>query len=180
MQDLGVIFCGGTFLETIAVYWESKIKVYGISLKQGLVLVQLTVPFEQIEIIGEKLICLDDSACRFEFITQDYINSDFLRLNIVFDESNWSAARTQLEQWTAVDGCTLDILTSMELVFLHGPHFQDRYGIADAVFSSLIQEQIDIITAGCAGTSVYLLLREGLGLQAHEVLNKAFIIPTTS
>ncbi len=167
-------------METIAVYWESKIKVYGISLKQGLVLVQITVPCDHIEIIGEKLLCLDDSVYRFEFITQDYIDSHYLRLNIVLDESNWSAARTQIEQFTAVDGCTLNILTSMELVFLHGPHFQDRYGIADAVFSSLVQEQIDIITAGCAGTSVYLLLREGFGLQAHEVLNKAFIIPTTS
>ncbi|WP_457575925.1 hypothetical protein [Desulfomarina sp.] len=167
-------------METIAVYWESKIKVYGISLKQGLVLIQLRVPLEHMEAIGEKLLSLNDSACHFEFITQDYIDSHFLRLNIVLDEPNWQAGRIQIEQWAAVEQCTLDVFTSMELVFLHGPHFQDRYGIADAVFSSLIQEQIDIITAGCAGTSVYLLFREGFGLLANEVLNKAFIIPTTS
>lgn len=167
-------------METIAVYWESTIKVYGISLKQGLVLVQLTFPNKEIEIIGNKLLSLDDSDCRFEFITQDHIDSQYLRLNIVLDEVNWNSAQTQIEQWAAVDGCTLDILTSLELVFLHGPHFQDRYGIADAVYSSLVQKQIDIIAAGCAGTSVYLLFKEGYGTQAHDLLNKAFIIPTTS
>jgi aspartokinase len=168
------------FLETIAVYWESTIKVYGISIKQGLVLVQISFPIENIEKIGRKLLSLDDSAIRFELITQDYIDPEHQRLNLVLDETNWNAARVQIEQWTSAGKTTLDISPSMELVFLHGPHFQDRYGIVEAVFSSLIREQIDIILGDCAGTSVYLLFRKGHGLKAHDILNRTFIIPTVS
>ena len=75
------------------------------------------------------------------------------------DHEAWSAGcwRTDLQTKTPT---SLQTIAPVELIYLHGPHFQDRYGIAEAALSPLQKADIPILAAGCSGTSVYIVVPE--------------------
>jgi len=55
------------------------------------------------------------------------------------------------------------------ILFFHGPHFGDMYGIADAAFSSLLKAGIKIISSGCSSASVFLVIAEDDLNRAEEM-----------
>jgi hypothetical protein len=61
--------------------------------------------------------------------------------------------------------------------FLHGPHFGDRYGIADALVKALYKAGVPLLTVGCAVSSISLAVRAGDLDQTVEALNSVFRKP---
>ena len=59
----------------------------------------------------------------------------------------------------------------------YGPHFGDRYGIADSVFRTLTANSVPILAAGCSGSAVYLVLPQGRAQDARQFLSEAFEVP---
>ena len=167
-------------METIAVYWESQIKVYGISMLSGLSLARILTPITAFEKLGKKIQSLGNVISRFELVTQDYIDSTSICLNLVFRSDNLEFVKDSFPNESNSFFTDISILSKVDMVFLHGPHFQDRYGIADPVFDALNQTNIDILLASCAGTSVYVVVPEKHGQPVTEFLKKTFLIPTTS
>ncbi len=74
------------------------------------------------------------------------------------------------------DATSLQVVESVELIYLHGPHFQDRYGIAEAALRPLFDAGIPILSAGCAGTSVYIVVSKDLAHKAVVCLAETFVI----
>ncbi len=167
-------------METIAVYWESKVKVYGITHVTGLSMVRLLFPVSNTEQLGEALMPLEDSVQRFELVTQDYIDPTVTQLTLFYDQEKNEKAETSLRKRVNKMQATITSASSLELVYLHGPHFQERFGIVDIVFSALKNGDIKIIAAGCAGTTVYIAVAEKMALPATRILRETFIIPTTN
>jgi aspartokinase len=64
-----------------------------------------------------------------------------------------------------------------ELLCLHGPHFQDRYGVAHAAVSCLQKHGVNALAIGCTGSSVYLAVSAQTGDVAVRALTEVFIVP---
>jgi hypothetical protein len=65
------------------------------------------------------------------------------------------------------------------LIFLHGPHFGDRYGIADAAVGALTKKGIPIVALGCTASSIYLVMPEDQREAAGRSLKEAFLMPSS-
>ncbi len=56
---------------------------------------------------------------------------------------------------------TCQIDQAVELVSFQGPHFGDRYGIADAALNALAVQGVPLLALACTGASVYLITARG-------------------
>jgi hypothetical protein len=74
-------------------------------------------------------------------------------------------------------GLDLRMESPVEMIFFYGPHFGDRYGIADTALGILREKGLPIIAAGCTGASVYIILPENCAAKARDVLSDSFDTP---
>lgn len=165
-------------MQTIAVYWESKVKVYSITHVTDLSMVRLTFPLKATEKVGKELTDLEDSVQRFELVTQDCVNSTLSQFNLFIRRSKQEMAKGILTNLGTKLQTKITLNSPVELIYLHGPHFQDRFGIVEVAFSALKSGNIEIIAAGCAGTTIYIALPHKQGESASQILRDTFIIPT--
>jgi aspartokinase len=166
-------------LETIAVYKEERIKVYGITKKTDLILVTLSFPANQIEQWGQRIDDLDNYSERFELVTYHAADKSMTNLHLLVDQKTIGSLIEMLTKWTkntARSGFKLK--QPVDILYLHGPHFQDRFGIVDTAFNALLQNNIEILVSGCAGTSMYLVTPAFQGQITLEILTETFLIPT--
>jgi aspartokinase len=63
------------------------------------------------------------------------------------------------------------------MVHFQGPHFGDRYGIADAAFRALTEGDLSPLAVSCSGASIYLVFRQGEAGEAVRLLEKVFEVP---
>jgi hypothetical protein len=71
----------------------------------------------------------------------------------------------------------LQITAPVELIFFQGPHFGDRFGIADFTYKALKEKSDVLLAAIFACHSIYLILPEGLADETRNCLSAAFRIP---
>jgi hypothetical protein len=65
----------------------------------------------------------------------------------------------------------------VELIFFQGPHFGDRFGIADFTYKAL-KEKSDLLAGSLfACASIYLMLPEGAADAKPELALQPFRIP---
>jgi aspartokinase len=165
-------------VETIAVYWEPKPKTYGFKEAVDLSLLSISVKPEKMAQWGCWFLELADLDIDFYLILVKYSNHKELRLYILL-EKFWA------EKVLSYIGKRIDpefekdfILTSpVELIRFQGPHFGDRYGIADAAFKTLDDQGIPILIASCSGAAVYIVLPEKKLDVAKHFLAEAFEVP---
>ena len=65
----------------------------------------------------------------------------------------------------------------MELISFQGPHFGDRYGIADTAFKALDGQKVPVLITVFAGAAVYIVLPEKKLQDARPLLMEAFEVP---
>jgi aspartokinase len=162
-------------METIAVYWEAQVRVYGLTERRGLSMLTLRFPSRRLEYwagtlsdlrrFGEFELVLmqpDGAACKLTLLPRD---SAVAELEALLRQ------RLQGEQ-----GSALSCQQPVAVLYLYGPHFQDRYGIAEAALRPLRQAGIGVLAMGCAGTSVYLVVDEGMAERARAALAETFVL----
>jgi aspartokinase len=66
----------------------------------------------------------------------------------------------------------------VSVLFLHGPHFGDRYGIADAFVTALRNGDIPILALSCAVSSISAIIAGNDPDKAIEVLSTRFQTPS--
>jgi len=69
------------------------------------------------------------------------------------------------------------VITPVELIYFQGPHFGDRFGIADFTYRALKDDADDLLGAVFSCASIYLVLPEGAAGRAKERLTAAFHVP---
>ena len=167
-------------MQTIAVYQEEQVKVYGITEKSDLALTILSFSPRDTSLWGQRISDFEKSVKRFELVTCHATGKNRIDLHLVFDRqhllslSNKISALIKNEQNT-----TFTIESSVDILFLFGPHFQDRFGIVDIAFNALLHGNIDIFVSGCAGTSMYFVTPKNQGRRGLKILKDTFVIPTT-
>lgn len=164
-------------METIAVYWEPKIRVYGLTTKTGLALYCLTIAADRLLFWSRRIRDLEETFGEFEMVNLQTGSAGTMQLCLVLRRDGAAAdAGRLLAAGRAEEQASLQIISPVDLIYLHGPHFQDRYGIAEAAFSPLHKAGIAILAAGCSGTSVYLVVAGGKSREAAACLSETFVL----
>ena len=68
-------------------------------------------------------------------------------------------------------------LTPVAGIFLHGPHFGDRYGIAHTLVAALAKAHIKLLALSCTISSISLIIRQHELAAAQVILGNTFAAP---
>ncbi len=68
-------------------------------------------------------------------------------------------------------------LTPVAGIFLHGPHFGDRYGIAQTLTEALERAHVSLLALSCTISSISLIIRQHELAAAQLVLTNTFAAP---
>ena len=165
-------------METIAVYWEPRPKTYGFKEVFDLSLVTIEIKPEKMIQWGLWLIELADLNIGFHLILAKYSTDRELRLYILLEKPWVDRVLSYIGKKIDLDSVKDFYLRSpVELISFQGPHFADRYGIADSAFKALDNQGIPIIIAACSGAAVYIVLPENKLHEARFFLSEAFEVP---
>ena len=165
-------------METIAVYWEPRIKTYGLKEVVGLTMIRLEVKAIRLEKWGHLIGETGDRELSFELVLLQYKNAEELRLNLLFKASQGKEIIPHMNSFIDQNKDEkLEILSPVEMVYFFGPHFGDRYGIAEAAVSVLDGESLPVLAMGCSVSFIYIVLPEGTASKAKNLLAKNFEIP---
>lgn len=164
-------------METIAVYWEEKIKIYGISVKPGLTLLSLFP--NDTSLIATT--CLALTRVLPEFVLSAYQPGAMPRFDIVataqsHDQNGEEKLYNVLSSMKEISFTTVD---DVHMISLHGPHFQDRFGIAEVAVKALTNARIPVLLHVCAGTSLQIIVESNWSKQTYNVLHQTFVTPTS-
>lgn len=166
-------------METIAVYWEPIIRTYGFNLLEKQVFCQVTLPLENLGVLGGTFQQLDDKQVGFRLAWAQAQGRHGMKFFLLCDDGHWQYLRPS---WERALGSGVDLglrsQTIVDIVFFHGPHFGDRYGILDYTFRALVPDQIPLLAVTCSVATIYLVVIAGRGGRLKEQLSKAFKIPT--
>ncbi|MFC1863011.1 hypothetical protein ACFL1Z_03560 [Thermodesulfobacteriota bacterium] len=165
-------------LQTSAVYLESRIKTYGFKEYLGLCLMELCLNRKNLTECSLIIEDLEEADIRFEQVSIQKKAGNCIRIYILF-EKRWeertvNAFETMVQKEILI---SLNIISPVGLICFYGPHFGDRYGIADAALISLKTEDIPIIVIGCSSSSIYLVFQEEMTDRAKRILEQEFEVP---
>lgn len=167
-------------METVAVYQEERVKVYGISRKVDLALAIISFPIHRVHLWGRRIMDFDLLIKRFELVTYHASDKNRTELHLVFDYENSSKLGDTLGDLTKNEQETdVAFKQPVEILYLFGPHFQDRFGIANIAVHALTRNKTDILVSGCSGTSMYFVTPEHQSRDGLRALTDTFFIPTT-
>ncbi len=164
-------------METAATYWEPVIKIYGSHIKTDLVMTTLRFPLERLAFLGEQLQEIENGLGRFEMAVMQWVDDHTLQFILLYESDRDRSYRRLLSDIAENFSITLEISEPVELLYFHGPHFQDRFGVASSALTTLKKHHLKILAAGCSGTSIYLVTDEQKAQSVAEVLKKVFTVP---
>ena len=165
-------------METIAVYWEPKPKIYGLNEVKDLLLLDIVIKDREMLKWGFRIQNISDLGINFHLILTKYSNHKELQLYILLEKFQENKILTFLKKQINLKvESDFKITSPVELIYFQGPHFGDRYGIADAVFKSLDNGGIPILISVCSEATVFIVLPEKSIERAGHCLTEAFITP---
>ena len=168
-------------METAAEFNETQIRTYGFNLQKGLILFDIYLPHNQIGIWGQALSALSETEFRFEWVAGRSTDPQTMHLSLLCDSSCYPDPGETLHRTLSGFSVVQIIdLGPVDVISFHGPHYGDRYGIADCTISTLRQHNITIIGMTCAIAGISIVLPPGIGERAKEVLSTVFEIPRTT
>ena len=165
-------------LETAAVYWESTVRIYGVTEKSDLSLITIVFPAARLSHWGGKLQEMADELGDFELVLMQQVGLNVSQFSIVCQERDHYSLRRMVEQAATNESETaVQVQSPVELISFHGPHFHDRYGIAQTVCCALENGKVPFLAAGCSGTSVTVVFPEKMGRAGALALAGSFVVP---
>jgi hypothetical protein len=174
--------------ETSAKYVETKIRTYGIGTKAGLALCSATIPVTALAEWGDRIRMLEDHGLRFAFASAETLPDGCIRLCFLSEaeaiDSEELTAFTEDNGYESVIRSVLDgaeenitVVTDVCLISLQGPHFGDRYGIAEHAFTALMNGSVPILAAACVGAMIYMVVPEAGKHRSTSLLSEVFETP---
>jgi hypothetical protein len=170
----------GIRLETIAVYWESKIRTYGFNFLEKLTLCQMTLPTENLGVFGKALQIQGGDDAAFRLVWAQTENADQIRFFLLCNDNHWNRLRPLIDQFERIgSGMAPMVQNVVDAICFQGPHFGDRSGIMDFTYQALANGRVPLQASTCSVATIYLVLPAGWGRRAQGILTEAFEIPTS-
>lgn len=134
-------------------YHEQVIHIYDFSRRVDLDLWNLVLPADSLPRLADVLFEMDGSRQRVPFLL---FNPFPKKGELSFSFSAAIADRRKVERILCrnLPGAGVFLHGPMTFFFLHGPHFGDRYGIANALVSALQRAGIRLIALSCTVASI--------------------------
>ena len=156
----------------IASYQEKVIRIYDIVQQSDLDLWSLTVDQSDLGDLGAALITLGQSEIRIPFVIA--LPSPEDRLNFSF-----CLPGGQEPQIRAVFSSHLGDVqpahhSQVAALYIHGPHFGDRYGIANTLIRALESSGVSLLALGCTVSSISAIIKEADLAAAVQTLEATF------
>ncbi len=166
-------------METIAVYWEPRIKTYGFQEFKGLTLLEIGGSHDRLPKIAARLAALSDTN-GFELVFVQPGDDNLLHFFFVLREERADSIlqRFEIEEKES-EPVEMHREHPVDMIFFHGPHFGDRFGIADAAFGCLAKAGAIVMAAACSASSFYLVVRPEQTSLAMECLAETFEAPAS-
>ena len=164
-------------VETAAAYWEPVIKIYGSSVKKELLMSSALIPESRLALAGAQLQAVGSGKAVFEMALMQRVDDKTYKLVLLYDSSLVESYRALFKSSGPL--FSIPDHRSAELLYLHGPHFHDRYGVAAAALSNLHMKN-ELFAVGCAGTSIYLITPSKKAQLGADALKKIFMVPKFS
>ncbi len=165
-------------METVAMYWESQIKTYGFHTVKALALYRYAIPADLSEQWGRAIALVEESRKRLHLLCAQLNEASGLDLLLLCKpEQGVSLARHLEAEIPDVADCRRRAIAPVELLFFQGPHFGDRFGVADFTYKALMKQADLILAAAFSCASIYLILPEGAADETKTLLAAAFRIP---
>jgi len=159
--------------EVVAAYQEKVIKIYHLIQQTHLDLWSFSIPSSTLlENLGAALMALGRQGLRLPFLValpgpEDRFVCTFTTAN----EKNEEVARLVEEHIPVVPP---ERLAPVAALFFHGPHFGDRYGIADTLMQALEKVQVAPLALSCTVSSISVVIKEENLAPAMQVLSETF------
>lgn len=165
-------------METFAVYWEPVIKTYGIFDRTDLCLVSFQVNPDQMGEMGYCLSRCPESVNRAVMLVFARPARNGRLYNHIL-LATASVVPLLMDAMSADPEMMMDIKIDkhVELIYFQGPHFGDRYGIAEAALKALAARDVPLTATVCTGASVYLITPKGGSQSARAALAGVFMAP---
>ncbi|MFN2354212.1 MAG: hypothetical protein ABR512_06780 [Desulfopila sp.] len=166
----------GQAVETVAVYWEPRIRIYGMDIQRGLSLLQLECDPEAFA--HDQWLQLGAQQEKFRLLVTQAGEKRRSRCTFLIQQEHHGAIRAALSGLPGRNfRARLITEERADMVSFHGPHFHDRYGIAELAYSSLKTTGCRLLASGCTGTSVTIVVAGGQAETAAEKLRQICIVP---
>jgi hypothetical protein len=162
--------------EVLCSYQEEIIKIYNIAHHTDLDLWCLALPLHRIGDFGKVLLELDELQLKMPFLVS---NCSPDKPEIYFSFCVSAAHRNQVKQVLVRNLTGLDsfCLGPVFLLFLLGPHFGDRYGIANTLLRVLRNAGIPLLALSYTVSSFSLVIRGSSPDLSIAALYSNFQIP---
>ena len=165
-------------METVAIYWEAQIKTYGFQITRNLALYRYAVSADLSAQWDRAMQQLAREADRFKLLTAQPGKDLELDLILLCEQAEKAATPDPLStQMPATADRRIQKIAPVALLCFQGPHYGDRYGVADFTYRALGETARHLHAAVFAGASVYLVFPEDRIDAARERLEAAFRIP---
>lgn len=165
-------------LEVTASYWEARIKTYGFHRVIGLSLFDLILDVLALPSFGKAICRMGDEGVPV-VLTFSQHTAQRLSVCFVVPTGFEGRVRGRLQEEVRAGGAGVARIVPVEVVYFYGPHFGDRYGIAEAALRALAESGICVTAIACSGSCIYLVLLEGESEEAVRALSRSFEIPKT-
>jgi aspartokinase len=156
----------------IASYQEKVIRIYDIVQQAELDLWNLAADQRGLTKLGEALMVLGQWEIRMPFVIGLPTPED--RLVFTFCFSKEQDARIRETFYSYLGNIALSRHSQVAALYIHGPHFGDRYGIANTLVRALERGGVSLLALGCAVSSISLIIREGEIMAAVKALEATF------
>lgn len=163
--------------EIVCSYQEEIIKVYNFAHQIDLDLWTIALPLQRLGDLGAVLLELDALTLRLPFLVSKSSPDDGLIYFALCFSTGYRDAVTQAFEH-ALPGQDFCCHGPVSVVFLHGPHFGDRYGIAHALLSALRKAGIAPLAISCAVSSMSVVIQGNNVGETIEALTASFQIPS--
>ncbi len=160
-------------METIAVYWESKIRTYGFNLFEDVGLHRIDVQAEDLMSWAGMLQATAEDEAGFRLVWCQREPQGLITFFLVCNDAAWSGPSPPDTQTPAPPTTR----TPADVICFQGPHFGDRYGIMDFTYQALAEAEVPLLGVVCSVASIYLVMPAGWGGKAQSLLKAAFEIP---
>ncbi|MFZ2447896.1 MAG: hypothetical protein WAW37_16185 [Syntrophobacteraceae bacterium] len=166
----------GTGPEVRCRYHEDVIHVYDLSRLDGLDLWNVALPLDLLGDFGKALLDLGQSRIEMSFLVSGPSTGEG-GINFAFCLAAEHRDKATQIFHEKIQDRDLSRLGPVLVLFLHGPHFGDRYGIADALASCLRNSGISPLALSCVMSSISLVIKASDAAQTIKALSTSFQTP---
>jgi len=141
----------------IASYQEKVVRIYDIVQQGELDLWSLVAEQSGLARVGEALMALGQWEIRMPFVIAVPSPENRLVFNLCFPGKQDAQIRATFS--SHLGNTTLARHSQVAALYIHGPHFGDRYGIANTLVRALERGGISLLALGCAVSSISVIVR---------------------